>query len=80
MINVPMTGIDGKLREQLKLMADQDTGGAIRAPGRCDIYYGVGQVARMQAGYQLAEGQLYYFFLKPEYVSQWMSRMSMPLQ
>lgn len=80
MIHVPMTGMDGKPREQLKLMMDQDTGGAIRAPGRSDIYYGVGQVARMQAGYQMAEGQLYYFFLKPEYVQQWMARMSMPLQ
>ncbi|MAX27529.1 MAG: murein transglycosylase [Phycisphaeraceae bacterium] len=80
LIHVPMTGIDGKLRSQLRLMADQDTGGAIRAPGRSDIYYGVGQVARMQAGYQLAEGQLYYFFLKPQYVSQWMARMGMPLQ
>lgn len=80
LIHVPMTSMDGKLREQVKLMADQDTGGAIRAPGRSDIYYGVGQIARMQAGYQMAEGQLYYFFLKPEYVQQWMTRMSMPLR
>lgn len=80
MVHVPMTGYDGKLHEQLRLMADQDTGGAIRAPGRSDIYYGVGQVARMQAGYQMAEGQLYYFFLKPQFVAQWVARMSVPLQ
>jgi membrane-bound lytic murein transglycosylase A len=80
MVHVPMTGFDGKLHEQLRLMVDQDTGGAIRAPGRSDIYYGVGQLARTQAGYQMAEGQLYYFFLKPQFVQQWLSRLSMPQQ
>jgi membrane-bound lytic murein transglycosylase A len=39
---------------------DQDTGGAIRAPGRCDIYMGVGTAAELRAGRQLAEGQLLY--------------------
>lgn len=80
LIHVPMTGFDGSSRKQLRLMVDQDTGGAIRAPGRSDIYYGVGQVARMQAGYQLAEGQLYYFFLKPEYIQPWFNKMGMPQQ
>lgn len=80
MINTPVTGFDGTMYKQLRLMVDQDTGGAIRAPGRSDIYFGVGQLARTQAGYQLAEGQLYYFFLKPEFVPQWLSRMSMPQQ
>lgn len=44
---------------------DQDTGGAIRAPGRCDVYMGVGDEAAKLAGRTYEEGQLYYLFLKP---------------
>ncbi len=44
---------------------DQDTGGAIRAPGRCDLYMGVGNEAGQLAGRTHAEGRLYYLFLKP---------------
>lgn len=54
-----------------QFMVDQDSGGAIRAPGRADIYMGVGSTAELLAGYQYAEGQLYYFFLKPENVTKW---------
>jgi membrane-bound lytic murein transglycosylase A len=43
---------------------DQDTGGAIRAPGRCDIYMGVGDTAGKLAGRTYREGRLYYLFLK----------------
>lgn len=43
---------------------DQDTGGAIRAPGRCDIYMGVGDQAGKLAGQIYKEGRLYYLFLK----------------
>jgi membrane-bound lytic murein transglycosylase A len=51
---------------------DQDTGGAIRAPGRCDVYMGVGDTAGKLAGQTYQEGRLYYLFLKsttviPEY-------------
>jgi membrane-bound lytic murein transglycosylase A len=49
-------------------MVDQDTGGAIRAAGRADIYYGVGPRAEWFAGRQFAEGRLYYLILKPERV------------
>jgi membrane-bound lytic murein transglycosylase A len=45
---------------------DQDAGGAIRAPGRCDIYMGVGEAAGSRAGHTLSEGRLFYFLLKPE--------------
>ena len=45
-------------------MLDQDTGGAIRAPGRADLYLGAGNRATALAGEQAEEGQLYYFFLK----------------
>lgn len=47
---------------------DQDTGGAIRAPGRCDVYMGVGEQAGKLAGQTYQEGRLYYLFLKPKTV------------
>lgn len=43
---------------------DQDTGGAIRAPGRCDVYMGQGDRAGQLAGQTYQEGRLYYLFLK----------------
>ena len=45
---------------------DQDAGGAIRAPGRCDLYVGIGDKAGELAGRTYAEGRLYYFFLKDD--------------
>ena len=46
---------------------DQDTGGAIQAAGRCDVYMGQGEVAGKLAGQIYREGRLYYLFLKPGY-------------
>ena len=43
---------------------DQDTGGAIRAAGRCDVYMGVGPEAEAVAGRTGSEGALYYIFVK----------------
>ena len=43
---------------------DQDAGGAIRAPGRCDVYMGEGDMAGKLAGQTYQEGRLYYLFLK----------------
>lgn len=43
---------------------DHDTGGAIRAAGRCDIYMGQGDTAGKLAGQTYQEGKLYYLFLK----------------
>ena len=51
-----------------RFMLDQDTGGAIKAPGRADIFMGIGSAAGILAGEQAAEGRLYYLFLKPSYV------------
>lgn len=45
-------------------MLDQDTGGAIRAAGRADIYMGTGPGAEDVAGRQLNEGELYYLAVK----------------
>jgi membrane-bound lytic murein transglycosylase A len=47
-------------------LLDQDTGGAIRASGRCDIYMGIGPEAQATAGHELQQGELYYLALRPE--------------
>jgi membrane-bound lytic murein transglycosylase A len=51
---------------------DQDAGGAIRAPGRCDVYMGVGDTAGQMAGQVYEEGKLYYFFIKPGMVGPYL--------
>ena len=52
------------LRPYSGFALDQDTGGAIRAPGRCDLYMGQGDIAGELAGRTYQEGKLYYLFLK----------------
>ena len=53
---------------------DQDTGGAIRAPGRCDVYMGIGDEAGKLAGQTYQEGKLYYLFLKSTEPSLFINR------
>jgi membrane-bound lytic murein transglycosylase A len=55
-----------------RFMLDQDTGGAIRAAGRCDLYMGVGDEAERRAGQQLSEGELYYLVVKEEFMSEYL--------
>ena len=47
-------------------------GGAIRAPGRCDVYMGVGDKAGQMAGQVYEEGKLFYLFLKPGLMGPYM--------
>ncbi len=47
-----------------QFMLDQDTGGAIRAAGRADIFMGIGKAAELIAGKQYRKGKMYYIFLK----------------
>ncbi|NJN14793.1 MAG: hypothetical protein HC813_04105 [Planctomycetes bacterium] len=54
----------GQKADLIRFALDQDTGGAIRAPGRADIYFGVGPSPELLAGAQYNEGRLFYFFLK----------------
>ena len=54
------------LRDYDGFVLDQDTGGAIRAPGRCDVYMGEGDQAGHLAGQTYQEGRLYYLFLKSQ--------------
>lgn len=56
-------------REYAGFALDQDTGGAIRAAGRSDVYFGIGPSAEALAGRVLAEGTLYYLFIKDVQVS-----------
>lgn len=56
-------------------MFDQDTGGAIRAAGRTDLYMGIGNDAEHWAGAQFSEGRLYYFFLRHDRLMEWIKRM-----
>ena len=56
--------VSGRKAPFFRFMVDQDTGGAIKAPGRADIYMGEAGHAETLAGGQFAEGRLYYFFLK----------------
>ena len=53
-----------------RFMLDQDTGGAITAADRADLYMGIGATAEILAGGQYFPGSLYYLILKPEYVAE----------
>lgn len=66
---------NGRARRFVQFMLDQDTGGAIRSPGRADIYFGMGEEAGKVAGGQYEEGGLYYLMLKPDRVSVWLARL-----
>lgn len=57
-------GADDNLRPFRSFELDQDRGAAIRAPGRSDIYMGVGEEAGKVAGFTYSEGKLYYIFVK----------------
>lgn len=72
-LTVPVPADESGTPKDFKgFMMDQDTGGAIRAAGRCDIYMGIGPEAERVAGHQLHEGALYYVALKPELIQQYM--------
>jgi membrane-bound lytic murein transglycosylase A len=47
-----------------RYVLDQDTGSAIKGPGRVDIFMGTGENARQRAGLVNHEGKLYYLLLK----------------
>jgi len=59
-----------------RLVLDQDTGGAIRAPGRADLYFGIGDGAEHEAGVLAIEANLYYLFLKRDNVQQWHDQLN----
>ena len=69
LVDTTVRSLTGEKQTFTQFMTDQDTGGAIRAPGRADLFMGVGPTAGIKAGGQYAEGQLYYLFLKPNSIA-----------
>ncbi len=48
-----------------RFVMNQDTGGAIRGPGRADIFWGNGSYAEVAAGYSRQEGDMYFLAPRP---------------
>jgi membrane-bound lytic murein transglycosylase A len=47
-----------------RFVLNQDTGGAIRGPGRVDLFWGQGVEAELSAGYMQQEGKLFFMVRK----------------
>jgi len=65
----PQVSENGEITEWIKsskFVLNQDTGGAIRGPGRADIFWGNGKYAEIAAGNMKHKGSLYFLILKPE--------------
>jgi membrane-bound lytic murein transglycosylase A len=63
---IPYRNAQGLLAKQLvsRFVLDQDTGSAIKGPGRVDIFMGTGPEAKARAGLINTPGRLYYLLLK----------------
>ncbi len=65
----PLVNVDGQIHEWMdfsRFVSSQDTGGAIRGPGRADLFWGNGEYARIAAGYMQHTGKLYFLVLKQD--------------
>jgi membrane-bound lytic murein transglycosylase A len=49
-----------------RFVMNQDTGGAIKGPGRADLFWGSGSYAELAAGHMRHEGELYILMKKPK--------------
>ena len=49
-----------------RFVLNQDTGGAIRGPGRADLFWGTGPYAELAAGHMQHPGAMYFLVLKPD--------------
>jgi len=58
-INGEFSGVE----KMSRFMLNQDTGGAIKSPGRADIFWGVGHDAGLSAGAMKWPGKLYFIVL-----------------
>lgn len=63
---LPYFNAAGQIEQRLvsRYVLDQDTGSAIKGPGRVDYYMGTGKKAGDRAGVTGGPGQLYYLLLK----------------
>ncbi|MFK0735673.1 MAG: murein transglycosylase A [Gloeotrichia echinulata GP01] len=60
----PTRGRKLEYRKVSRFVLDQDTGSAIKGPGRVDYFMGTGQLAGDRAGVTGGNGSLYYLLLK----------------
>ena len=63
----PSVNQDGTIRSWKpfgRFVLNQDTGGAIRGPGRVDLFWGTGPYAETAAGHMKHQGTLYFLVLK----------------
>ena len=63
----PVLDSEGRIKQWIptsRFVADQDTGNAIRGPGRADLYFGKGLLSGAQAGHFKEPGEIYYFMKK----------------
>ncbi len=63
----PLVSEDGTIQSWEtfgRFVLNQDTGGAIRGPGRADLFWGSGPYAETAAGHMKHDGTLYFLVLK----------------
>ena len=63
---VDVTGQIQSWKHFTRFALNQDTGGAIRGPGRADLFWGNGLYAEIAAGHLKHTGKLYFLVLKPD--------------
>ena len=66
---LPLVSGDGQIQKWTdcaRFVLNQDTGGAIRGPGRADLFWGDGPYAEIAAGFMQHSGNLYFLVLKPD--------------
>jgi membrane-bound lytic murein transglycosylase A len=64
----PVVGKTGEIAQWVpfsRFFLNQDTGSAIKGPGRADIFWGNGPYAEVAAGYMKHPGKLFFLVLKP---------------
>ncbi len=64
----PLVNGDGRIvewRDFSRFVLTQDTGGAIKGPGRADLFWGAGPYAEIAAGHMRHNGDLFVLVLKP---------------
>jgi membrane-bound lytic murein transglycosylase A len=63
---VDSTGRIDSWEDCSRFVLNQDTGGAIKGPGRADLFWGSGPYAEIAAGHLAHTGKLFFLILKPD--------------
>jgi membrane-bound lytic murein transglycosylase A len=64
----PLIDLQGRITSWVtcrRFTLNQDTGGAIKGPGRADLFWGSGKQAEIAAGHLKHPGKLYFLVLRP---------------